>query len=478
MQIAQELAGYSLGAADILRRAMGKKKAAEMAKQRLVFVEGATERGVDENQANMIFDQMETFAGYGFNKSHSAAYALIAYQTAWLKAHYPSAFMAAVLSADMDNTDKIDELIHECRDLGMEVLPPDINRSTHVFAADLEDNIHYGLGAIKGVGQNAIDVITHERDSGGAFSGLRDFCSRIDLRKVNRRAVEVLIRCGAMDTLDDDRNRARLMAQLPAALQAAEQAQRDAETGQSDMFGSPVEESTAIRIDEVEAAVKPWNELQRLQAEREALGLYLSGHPVKLQAHDLSRFTTCPIHLISKLLAGEPGGNGQGRRRGTPMILAGMVQALRRRNRGGGFATIEDGSGRLEVSLFDEGWSLYADLLVKDEIVVVEGEVSHDDFSGGFRMKAQKVMTLTDAKNRYAQGVSIALKSPDPTVCDALAAAFAPYRGGSHRVFVDFSNGRARAQLELGKEHRIKACDELVAALKGLEQVQEARLIF
>lgn len=478
MQIAQELAGYSLGAADILRRAMGKKKPEEMAKQRLVFVEGATERGVDESQANMIFDQMETFAGYGFNKSHSAAYALIAYQTAWLKAHYPSEFMAAVLSADMDNTDKVDELIHECRDLGIELLPPNINQSNYAFAADEEENIRYGLGAIKGVGHNAIDVITTQREIDGPYKSLRDFCSRIDLRKVNKRALEVLVRCGAMDTLDEDRNRARLMAELPSALQAAEQAQRNVETGQTDMFGSPVEESISLPINETGESVQAWTELQRLQAERAALGLYLSGHPVQLQAWDLSRFTTCTINRMDKLMAGEPSGESGYKGRGTPMILAGMVKSLRRRNRGGGFAVIEDGSGRLELSLFDEGWGLYADLLVKDEIVVVEGTVSHNDFSGGYQMRVQKVMALTDAKNKYASGVSIALKNPDPTVCEALSAAFAPYRNGRHRVYVDFSNGRARAQLQLGESHQIKACDELVAALKGLDQVQDARLLF
>ena len=478
MQIAQELAGYSLGAADILRRAMGKKKPEEMAKQRLVFVEGATERGVDEDQANMIFDQMETFAGYGFNKSHSAAYALIAYQTAWLKAHYPSEFMAAVLSADMDNTDKVDELIHECRELGINLLPPNINKSNYAFTADEDHDIRYGLGAIKGVGHNAIDVITTQRESDGAYKNLRDFCSRIDLRKVNKRALEVLVRCGAMDILDPERNRARLMAELPSALQAAEQAQRNAETGQSDMFGSPVEESITLPADDAHEPVQSWTELQKLQAERVALGLYLTGHPVKLQARDLSRFTTCTIERIEKLMAGEPAGDNNYKSRGTPMVLAGMVQSLRRRNRGGGFAVIEDGNGRIELSLFDESWGLYADVLVKDEIVVVEGMVSHNDFSGGYQMRVQKVMTLTEAKNKFASGISIALRSPDPSVCEALSAAFAPYRDGRHRVYVDFSNGRARAQLELGDNHHVRACDELVAALKGLDQVQDARLLF
>jgi len=478
MQIAQVLAGYSLGSADILRRAMGKKKPAEMAKQRQVFVEGAVERGVDESQANVIFDQMETFAGYGFNKSHSAAYALIAYQTAWLKAHFPAAFMAAVMSSDMDNTDKLDELIHECRDLRIEVLAPSINRCSYGFSADeSRSTILYGLGAIKGVGRNAIEAITGERELKGPFNSIGEFCNRIDLKKVNRRALEVLVRCGALDELDEAGNRARVLAQLPAALQAAEQAQRNLETGQSDMFGSPVSDTIAPHAHQDDTALRPWTSLQSLQAERETLGLYLTGHPVQLQARDLSRFTTCSIKRIPKLLAAETGDTGR-RRVGVPMVLAGMVQAVRRRNNGGGFVTMEDGTGRVEASFFDESWSLYADLLVANEVIVIEGEVNHDDFSGGYRMKAQKVMTLAEAKARFASGISIALRGPDPGMCDALLATFAPYRGGKHRVFVDYSNGRARAQLELGEDCRIKACDELVAALNELDQVQGARLVY
>ncbi|MCH7506937.1 MAG: DNA polymerase III subunit alpha, partial [Proteobacteria bacterium] len=238
MQIAQVLGGYTLGAADILRRAMGKKDPAEMARQRLVFVQGAVERAVDEDLANLIFDQMETFAGYGFNKSHSAAYALIAYQTVWLKVHYQAAFMAAVLSSDMHNTDKVDDFIHECRNLKLTVLPPDINSSHHAFTVHDDATICYGLGALKGVGHAAIDIIENEREAHGVYQDLVDFCTRMDLQKVNRRAMDVLIRSGSMDTLDSDQNRARMLHELPASLQAAEQSQRDRESGQFDMFGS------------------------------------------------------------------------------------------------------------------------------------------------------------------------------------------------------------------------------------------------
>ena len=472
MQIAQELAGYTLGAADILRRAMGKKKPAEMAKQRIIFVEGAMERGVEEDLANHIFDQMETFAGYGFNKSHSAAYALIAYQTAWLKAHYPAAFMAAVLSSDMDNTDKVDEFIRESRDMGLAVLPPDVNRSVHAFTVVDDGTVLYGLGALKGVGHAAIDRIEQERAAHGPFSDLSDFCNRVDHHRVNRRAMEVLVRSGALDVLDPDRNRARMMHELPEAVQAAEQYQRDREAGQVDLFGGAAERSAPRIVDH--AALAPWTKLQMLQAEKDSLGLYLTGHPVELQAQDLERFTTCFLGGIAGRLPREGGNN----RRGTPMLLAGMVRALRRRNNRGGFVAIEDHTGRVEVNFFEETWTLYAELISKDEIIVVDSLVSEDERSGGFRINAQKVMTLAEAKSRFAKGVQIALRGPCEDACAQLQSTFVPYRDGSGRVWLDYSNARARARLELGEDWGVKPCEELVAALGELEMVSDARLVY
>ena len=482
MQIAQVLGGYTLGAADILRRAMGKKDPAEMARQRLVFVEGAVERAVDEDLANLIFDQMETFAGYGFNKSHSAAYALIAYQTAWLKVHYMAAFMAAVLSSDMHNTDKVDDFIHECKDLKLTVLPPDINSSHHAFTVKDDSTICYGLGALKGVGHAAIDTIENEREANGAYQDLVDFCTRMDLQKVNRRAMDVLIRSGSMNALDPDQNRARMLHELPASLQAAEQSQHDRESGQSDMFGSVgvggAEYSSGSDMQSPHAiehqAIRPWTRLQSLQAERDSLGLYLTGHPVELQMRDLSHFTTCKLGDIEVIMPDQ----AKGRRRGTPMVLAGLVRAIRRRGSRGGFVSIEDHSGRVEVALFDEAWSLYADLLNKDEIIVVDGRLSTDDFSGGFRMTAQKIMTLSAAKSRFARGIRISLRGPDEDICAALQSTFLPYRKGSGLVWLDYSNARARARLELSEEWGIKACAELVAALGDLETVSDARLIY
>ena len=285
MQIAQVLAGYTLGGADMLRRAMGKKKPAEMAKQRTVFSEGARNRGVEEETATYIFDLMEKFAGYGFNKSHSAAYALVSYQTAWLKAHYPAAFMAAVLSSDMDNTDKVVVFIEECRTLKLKVVPPSVNLSEFRFTVDGQGRIVYGLGAIKGVGESAIEVVLEERGRGGSFKDLFDLCRRLDLRKVNRRVMESLIRAGACDelvaagdeTAGSERaavrlGRARLLAQLPEALRLAEQSASAHAAGQNDLFGLPTDVviSAQPRVDTGD--VVEWDEEQCLSAESKPLG--------------------------------------------------------------------------------------------------------------------------------------------------------------------------------------------------------------
>ncbi len=473
MQIAQDLAGYTLGGADILRRAMGKKKPSEMAEQKLIFVDGATKRGVEEQLAEKIFSQMETFAGYGFNKSHSAAYALLSYQTAWLKAHYPAAFMAAVLSADLQHTDKLDEIIHDCRELGLKLQPPDVNQSQYPFTVEDDATIRYGLGAIKGLGQSAVELIVQERESAGEYTDLASFCRRLDLQKVNRRAMEVLIRSGALDGLDPDRNRARLMQELPDALQAADQVQKDRESGQVDLFGR-VEDLSGIRPAN-HTEVTPWTELQCLQSEREALGLYLTGHPTRFHAADLAKFTSCTLDQVPKRIPADSAAN---RRGGVNMTLAGMVRSVRRRINKGGFMAIEDHTGRMEVALFEAAWQQYAHLLVKDEILVIDGRVAKDEFSGGYRMKADKVLTLGEAKSGFSRGVHISLRGPDEEICTRLLDAIRPYRNGNDEVYIDYNNGRAKARLVLGSEWRISACDELVAALSSIETVKDVRLIY
>jgi DNA polymerase-3 subunit alpha len=372
----------------------------------------------------------------------------------------------------MDNTDKVDEFVHECRELGLEVQPPDINSSLHAFKAVDDNTIRYGLGALKGVGHAAIDIIEKDRDANGPFSDLSDFCNRMDHQKVNKRAMDVLVRSGALDGLDPDGNRARMVNELPDAVHAAEQYQRDQESGQVDMFGS-FSLANAPHITE-HRDIRPWTRLQGLQAERDTLGLYLTGHPVELQADDLARFTTCTLGAVEKCIPAE----SKGRRAGTPMVLAGLVRAIRRRGNRGGFVSLEDHTGRIEAALFDDTWTLYAELLNKDEIIVVEGRVSTDNFSGGFRMTAQKIMTLSDAKSRFASGVQISLRGPGEDICAALQSTFAPYQNGSGQVWLNYSNKRARARLELGEEWNVKACEELVAALGELENVTDARLVY
>ncbi|MBD3634256.1 MAG: DNA polymerase III subunit alpha, partial [Methylophaga sp.] len=348
MQIAQILAGYSLGGADMLRRAMGKKKPEEMAKQRQIFLEGAAGRGIEEKEAGPIFDLMEKFAEYGFNKSHSAAYALVAYQTAWLKAHYPAAFMAAVLSADMDNTDKVVGLIDECRDMKLNVMPPDVNHSKIKFTVEGERTIRYGLGAIKGVGESALAGIVSEREQGEEFTSLYDFCRRVDMRKINRRVMESLVKAGALDSLGG--HRASLNASLTKAMQIAEQHRRDQDSGQNDLFGlTPENESDQ---DEPLEQAAEWAEEHLLLAEKETLGLYLSGHPIDRYEAELAEFIPKKINELD-----APESKGY-QRNEKPVLTAGLIVAIRTMKSKSGsrmaFITLDDKSGRLEVRVFGE----------------------------------------------------------------------------------------------------------------------------
>jgi len=389
MQIAQILAGYTLGGADLLRRAMGKKKPEEMAKQRSVFVSGAVARGVREAQATHIFDLMEKFAGYGFNKSHSAAYALLSYQTAWLKAHYPAAFMASVLSSDMDKTDKVVTLIDECATMGLTVLPPDVNESVYAFRVAGPSSIRYGMGAIKGVGASAVEAIIEERGRDGSFKSLPDLCRRIDLQRVNRRVFEALIRSGSLDRIGP--NRATLTAELDRAMHLGEQNSRAISVGQVDLFGLSAAENSAV---------PDWSEAQRLAGERETLGLFLSGHPITPYEPDL-RF------LVSARLAdvGGPKPAASDARpwsSGKATTVAGLVLEIRRRpNRV--TLILDDRSGRLEVSLYEEVFQQHRDIIVKDAILIVDGTLRFDDFIEAWRLQAKSLMDIDRARERFAR---------------------------------------------------------------------------
>ena len=477
MQIAQELAGYSLGGADLLRRAMGKKKAEEMQRQRQIFITGAADNSIPKEQAEPIFDLMETFARYGFNKSHSVAYALVAYQTAWLKAHYPAEFMAAVLSADIDKTDKIANLIEDCRLMGLEILPPDVNHSHYRFQVE-DDAIRYGLGALKGVGRGAVENLIEVRERVGGFPSLAGLCREVDLSRLNRRSLETLIRAGAGDSLHP--NRAALMQALPGVLSEAERFQADREAGQSSLFGSSAAaaEKAAEEDERPLPRVPDWTSRQRLRAERETLGLYLSGHPMDELRDELAEVTTTTLdNLGDRLGSGSGNGNGyRGRGRGVEMTLAGLVMAVRKRPGKGAFVAIDDGTARLEVAIFDSLYNQIADRLVADEILVVRGRVEVDDFRGGFRMVAEEILDVDQARERFARGLEIEILRPAVEFDHDLAAAMQPYRSGKTPVIVRYRNEAAQALLKLGEDWQVAPSSELLAAVSGLEGVAKVRL--
>ncbi|MGC1954620.1 MAG: DNA polymerase III subunit alpha [Gammaproteobacteria bacterium] len=465
MQIAQVLAGYTLGGADLLRRAMGKKKPAEMARQRAVFVAGAQERGVPEARANAIFDLMEKFAGYGFNKSHSAAYALLAYQTAWLKAHYPAAFMAAVLSADMDNTDKVVGFIEEARDCGLSVRVPDVNRCAYMFSVENEKTIRYGLGAIKGVGQSAVEAIIAAREAHGEFADLFQFCRAIDLRKVNRRVVEALIRAGALDCLGA--SRASMMATLTQAMIAAEQTTRDRAVGQNDLFGGA---SAARPPDPQSVQCEEWPEAERLLGEKETLGLYLTGHPITQFEAELAHFTS------HRLAEARPNA-------GRSAVVAGYVVSLRTLNsRNGRMAVIalDDRTARLEAIVYAEAFERFREVLAKDALVIAEGEVAADDYSGRYVMTVKNLYDLERARERYATHLSIEVTAQQlgSGFVNRLAGVLSPYRQGSIPVFIDYRRADAAVRLALGDAWRIRPSESLLKSLAALAGNDAVKLIY
>jgi len=471
MQIAQVLAGYSLGAADLLRRAMGKKKPEEMAKQRSIFLDGATARGVDPGAATFIFDLMEKFAGYGFNKSHSAAYALLSYQTAWLKAHYPEAFMASVLSADMDHTDKIVTLIDECHQMGLEVEPPDVNASDHAFNVGGERRLRYGLGAIKGVGLSAVQAIIEERQAGGPFRDIWDFCRRIDLQRVNRRVMEALIRAGALDRIGP--NRATLMHRLPEALARAEQRARAEAAGQDDLFGMTAPAGRADDPEESEP-LPEWSPPERLAGERETLGLYLTGHPVDTVAADLAALTSA---RIADLAADRPGeadrGYGPARRE---VVVGGLIVDMRRR---GNRVTLvlDDRSGRLEVTLFDETYQQCRHVVAKDAIVLVEGGLRFDDFIDDWRVTAKRVVDLDRAMQERARRLLIRWGGQgNGEFVGDLQRALEPFRQGDCAVAVFYRREDAAARIQLGPGWKIRPSVDLLHRLGSLVGPENVRI--
>jgi len=452
MQIARVMAGYSLGGADLLRRAMGKKKPEEMAQQRSIFMAGAGKQGIDEKLASHVFDLMEKFAGYGFNKSHSAAYALIAYQTAWLKAHYPAAFMAAVLTADMDNTDKLVLLKDDCTQLGIKLEVPDINVSRFQFTVAGERSISYGLGAIKGVGQGVIDNVIAERETNGPYVSLLDLCRRVDQQRLNRRVLEALVRSGALDCLGE--NRATLMGAIPNTLRLAEHAAHATAAGQGALFA---EQGEGGDFEQLLAPVPEWSAPERLRGERESLGLYLTGHPFDDYAEHCAYFTH---GSIKKLVGGLPE-NGQFSSR-REVTVAGLVMDIRRR--GGRVSMIlDDNTDRLEVTLFDDVFSQFRHLIVKDAVLVVVGQLRFDDFLNAWRVTAQRVRSVDEAIEEHARRITIQWTA-DANGTDfvrSLKETLQPFTHGRCEVCVEYAGPTASASLTLGDDWSVKPTREL-----------------
>lgn len=475
MQMAQIVGGYSLGGADLLRRAMGKKNPAEMAKHREIFREGAGKNDIDARKADSIFDLMEKFAGYGFNKSHAAAYALVSYQTAWLKTHYPAEFMAAVLSSDMDNTDKVVGFLDECRTLKLEVLPPEANASEYMFVATDARTVRYGLGAIKGVGRGACEAISAERASGGAFRDLLDFCKRVDSSKLNRRALEALVNAGALDALG--KNRASLMLQLPEVVKATDQLARERDAGQVSLFGggdaAPALEVLLTEVDE-------WSLSQKLTGERETLGHYLSGHPLDPYRDDLRSLVGTDLGELDKLWSGAPQAEKKGWRPEVGVVIAGQVVALRRKGDSQVFVQLEDGRGRIECSVFAEAYTQMAPLLTRDRILIVQGGLREDEFSGGFSLRVRQCWDYAQLCSSHAQRLSLRLDMRVPGLWDRIDALLAKHRPGATPLRLDLllkSGERGVAGvLDLNGPKSVRVDTELLDALRAHPGVRTVKV--
>ncbi|BCA96114.1 DNA-directed DNA polymerase [Legionella antarctica] len=451
MQIAQVLANYTLGAADMLRRAMGKKKPEEMAMQREIFTKGATERGVDEQVATHIFDLMEKFAGYGFNKSHSAAYALVAYQTAWLKAHYPAAFMAAVMSSDMDNTDKVVTFIDECAHMKLKVLPPSINRSLYHFTVSDDTTIIYGLGAIKGVGESAIDCITEERGRNDTYTDLFTFCQRLDLRKVNRRVLEALIKSGGFD--DWQVERAVLTASLEKALKVAEKEHQNQSSGQFDLF-SLLEDNAS---EQSYNSCKPWSEAQRLEGEREVLGFYLTGHPADQYRREFGDFIL-PISQLNPSMHKKANICAQ---------VSSVRKIITKRGKKLVILGVDDSTARMDVVVFGEIFEQCTDPIATGHMLVVEGEVALDDYNGGVKMTATQLYSIADARTKFARCLELRLKQNSESLITSIQTILKSHSGRCI-VQLNYMNEHAKAHLSLPQQWHVTPTDQLLSLMTNL----------
>ena len=460
MQIAQEMGGYTLGGADLLRRAMGKKNAAEMAKQRDLFVEGAIGKGFANNLASNVFDLMEKFAGYGFNKSHSAAYALVAYQTGWLKAHYPAEFMAATISSDMDKTDKVVTFIDECRAMKLDLLPPDVNYGQFHFSVNPQGSVLYGLGAIKGLGEGPVGAITSARTEGGVFTDLFDFCARVDGRKLNKRGLEAMIRAGAFDEIgpkgEIGYRRAVMLACMDEAVKLAEQHARNKVSGMGDLFGDSVVDSAPEINYNAYSAVRSLSVRERLNGEKETLGLYLTGHPIDEYEDELK------VMLPQRIVNLRPGKDAE--------TISGMVVGMRimKNKRGDSFAflTLDDKSGRIELSVWADKYNAYREILAKDALLVVKGSVSEDSFTGGLKMVAESIQSIYEARCSKLRRLELNITAGNDGWVEQVHTTLSAFKDGNCAVTVDYCQPNASGTLKLGHQWKVQPRDELISRLR------------
>ncbi|MBL6899476.1 DNA polymerase III subunit alpha [Gammaproteobacteria bacterium] len=455
MQIAQELSGFSLGQADILRRAMGKKKKEEMESLRSTFVDGAVKKDVNERYAANLFDQIEQFAGYGFNRSHSVGYALIAYQTAWLKAHYPAEFMASVLSCDLGNTDNIQLFVDDCKNIGLTVLSPDINQSSYKFENPDNKTILYGLGAIKGIGESLVDKIISERAE-EKFKDMYDFCLRVGFRRINRRILTTLIGSGAMDTLG---KRQDLFARIDSCLKNAEQASERDKSNIRDLFG---EEIITPEISEIDDEV----EFDEVSAEWSALGFYLDSHPLENKKKEVRNM--CGF-FISELQSETH----------NQRISGCLIQFNVRSGRRGrfAFATLDDGSGKIEVSIWADAFEKYRNLLKKGQVLVVEGMVEKDAYSDSQRHKmiAERILTFDQARREFVKNIKIDIEDSANTKDIVGSLKEIANSDDGNLVLISYKGNTAKADIVLPKNFSVNLDDSSIKALDkrfGAENVE------
>ena len=461
MQIAQELAGYTLGGADLLRRAMGKKKPEEMAKQRSVFEDGAKEKGVNPDLAMRIFDLVEKFAGYGFNKSPSAAYALVSYQTAWLKTHFPAEFMAAVMSSEIDNTDKLLSLRDECRRMGLTVRAPNIAEGLHHFSVNCDGEIVYGLGGIKGLGEGPIDDLIVARVE-EPISDLFDLCTRTDPKKVNRRALEAMIKSGGLDSLGAPRW--VLLSALDDALRAAEQSADNKAAGMGDLFGDVVPAATGGDPYRDHRRARAWTLREVLAGEKESLGSFFSGHPMDEFRAEIRKFAPRSIRELHH---------------NNKQWVAGLIVDVRlvKTQRGTmALLQLDDSTGQIEVTAYSEVFDQYRDLLVKDQIVLCDGRLQMDDFRGQLSLRAKSFSTLEEARQTRVR--ELLLRVDADSVSNGLGVeikhAFGAHRGECP-VVMEYRQPAGSAIVKLGERWRVAPTDSLLDRLKeliGHEQVE------